>query len=505
MNGILNFSQWVRTTALNENVKAAKAYLIKKYADYHKLEEITPEDERKAVDIKAYHQIREIVGSNDGYVYPFIKFHFEQKIPISGSAETRVTLKNLYAKIKDHAGILNTLPMTIQQYSETPMVGGVSGCEALMDEFDRYDLRKKHKWVIEKVNGELRRSIKQLSRDEINRLYDAAKIIDDVDAESGKEYKDSQQVSILKKSNAFKDGLTYLNAIESTAEGLSNSDVNQKINELRTVSPEAGLIYAGGGYLVISVRTQRAQLELFKIVDSTWCLNYAKAHKSYGGKPGYLQYNIFNFNLPVTDQLYIVGNTIDASNNLSNAHQMNDASIVKSRNFAEHLRILGYPEELITATVESIPEERQIKNIVADLELESPNPTESLFKIIKSSYHTSIDKDPELLSIIVGIIRDQLAKRLSKQAILEGYMKFGVMSEFSARVLNVLIPNITDEEKTQLLNKNDQIINDPVRGFKAVIARNGRSMYPQITKAVDNEEKIKDIIASGESITSEGF
>jgi len=505
MNGVLTFSQWAKSFTLNENVKDAKRYLIKRYAEKHNIEEITPEDERKAVDIKQYNQIRELVGSNDGYVYTFIKFHFEQKIPITGADDVRLTIKNMYKKIKDHAGMLNTLPMTIEQYSNAPTIGNITGFESLMDEFDRYDLRKKHNWVIEKVNGDLRRSIKQMDKEQINRLYAAAKIIDDIDEESEKPYPESQRFSILKKSAAFKEGLVYLNAIESTADGLSNSDVNQKINELRAIEPEAGLVYVGQGYLVISVRTQRAQLELFKIVDNTWCLNYGKQHKNYGGQKGYLQYNIFNFNLPVTDQLYIVGNTIDETNRLKNSHQMNDNRIEKSSNFAEHLRILGYPDELISQVIKSLSIEREIKTIIEQLGIETAKPIDLLLSLVKSTYIIDMDVEENIRNVVVGIIRDQLSTKISREDILELYMKFGVLSTFSARVLNILLPNLTDDEMTKLLNRNDQLFNDPSRGFKLILAKNGRSMYPTVTKAVDNEEKIKDIIVSGESITSEGF
>jgi hypothetical protein len=500
MNGVLSFAQWAKSSSINENVKAAKSYLIKRYADQHKIEEVTPEVEQKAIDNKEYNQIRELLKGNDGYVYPFIKFHFEQKIPIAGPDTVRLTLKNMYTKIKDHSGMLNTLPMTIEQYSNTPTVGNISGFESLMDEFDRYDLRKKHKWVIEKVNGDLRRSIKQMDKEQINRLYAAAKIIDDIDAESGKEYKDTQQVSILKKSNAFKDGLVYLNALESTADGLSNSDVNQKINELRAIEPEAGLIYAGQGYLVISVRTQEAQLELFKIVDSTWCLNYSRSHKSYGGKLGYLQYNIFNFNLPVTNQLYIVGNTIDSENRLANSHQMNDDPIKKSSNLAEHLQILGYPSELIDQVIKSLSTERQIKTIVEQLGLETAKPIDLLSTIVKSTYRIDLDVEENIRTAIIGIIKGNLSKKLNREEILELYMKVGVISTFSARLLNILIPNLSNEEQVKLLNKNDQLINDPTRGFKYMLSNFGRSAYPQVAKAVDDEFKIKDIIISGESI-----
>ena len=77
MNGVLSFAQWAKSSSINENVKDAKSYLIKRYADQHRIEEITPEVEQKAIDNKAYNQIRELLKGNDGYVYAFVKFHFE--------------------------------------------------------------------------------------------------------------------------------------------------------------------------------------------------------------------------------------------------------------------------------------------------------------------------------------------------------------------------------------------------------------------------------------------
>ena len=45
MNGVLTFSQWAKSSALNENIQAAKSFLIKRYVAKHRLEEVTPEDQ----------------------------------------------------------------------------------------------------------------------------------------------------------------------------------------------------------------------------------------------------------------------------------------------------------------------------------------------------------------------------------------------------------------------------------------------------------------------------
>jgi hypothetical protein len=146
-----------------------------------------------------------------------------------------------------------------------------------------------------------------------------------------------------------------------------------------------------------------------------------------------------------------------------------------------------------------------IKSIVTGLGINTSNPSELLATLVKSTYKINLDVEESIRNIIVGIIRDQLSKKLSRESVLDVYMKFGVLSTFSARILNVLIPNLTDEERTKLLDNNDRILNDPGKGLKSILARVGRGSYPQLAKAIDSEEQIKEIIANGESITTDGF
>jgi hypothetical protein len=501
MNGILNFSQWSNTGELNENVKAAKSFLVKRYAEKNRIEEITPEVEQKAVDNKAYNKIREVLKGNDGYVYAFVKFHFDHGASIGD-------LEQLYDKIKENAGSLNTLPLTIEEYSKEKTVNGVNPFEALMDQFNNIEERRKYRWVIDKVNGDLRRSIKSMSPEMIDRLYKAAKLIDEADKEAG-DFKDPEtgkvtnnRISLLVKSNAFKDGVTYLKWVEEMAEGASNSELSGKVNALRALQPEAGIIYNNGGYLAMSVRTEHAQKELCSVAN--WCINRG-SWGSYGGKTNSLQFNIFNFNLPVTNPLHIVGTTIDSNGRVNTAHDKNDSHVMKDQDPYRHFIALGYPQDLATALINSIETETTIKSIVTNLGINTSNPSDLLASLVKSTYKIDLDVEENIRNIIVGIIRDQLSTKLSRESVLDLYMKFGVLSTFSARILNILLPNLTDEEKTKLLDNNDKLINDPGRGLRAILARTGRGAYPQLAKAIDSEEQIKDIIASGESITTEGF
>jgi hypothetical protein len=178
---------------------------------------------------------------------------------------------------------------------------------------------------------------------------------------------------------------------------------------------------------------------------------------------------------------------------------------IKSQDPKKHFTLLGYPEDLVNTIMSKIPTEKTIKTIITGLGIEINEPLDVLSSLVKSTYKIDLDVEENIRNVIVGIIRDQLSTKLSRNEVLELYMKFGVLSTFSARVMNILLPNLSDAEKTNLLDNNDRLINDPGRGLKAILARTGRGAYPQLAKALDNEEQIKDIIVSGESITTDGF
>lgn len=500
MDKILNFHQWANHIKLNENIQAAKSYLIKKYIEKNKITDLSSEQEKEAISNRDYQKILDLLKSNHGYVYAFVRFYFEHEASIND-------LKELYQKIKDNSGSLNLLPMSIEEYSNQDMVNGVNPFEALGDALNNIETRRKHKWIIEKVNGDLRRNIKTLNTEKLDRLYKAAQIIDTADAEAG-DFEDPEtgkitnnRISLLKKSNAFNNAEKYLTWVEEIADGVSNSDLRSKINALRTLEPEAGILYNNKGYLVLAIRTEKAQKELCSVAN--WCINRGSWF-TYGGQSEAIQINIFNFNEPVTSPMHITGTTI-TNNRVSHSHDKNDLSIVKSSDPASHFAELGYPDDLVKKIVLDIPQEITIKKIVTGLGINSSSPMELLTSLVKSIYKIDADTEKNIINIIIGIIRDQISTKLSRENILDSFMKVGILSPFSARILNILIPNLTDSEKTQLINNNDTLINDPIKGLKVILSRVGTSAYPILTNTVKNEEIIKEIVISGDSITDDGF
>ena len=496
MNGVLSFAQWAKSSSINENVKAAKSYLIKKYADINQIEEITPEVEQAALNNRAYKNIRELLKGNDGYVYAFVKFNLDH-------ATSLTDLTDLYTKIKENAGSLTSLPMTIEEYSKQESVHGLNPFEALRDALNKISNQRKYKWVIEKVNGTLRRAIKQsFNETQLDELYDAAKLIDDADEKLNILPTDekSNRRTLLKATNRYSNPLEYLEYVKSSAEGAADTDISEKINSIRAIQPQAGILYYKNKRLVISVRTESAQKSICTNV-SNWCIN-DWAWKNYAGKnPESLQINIYDFNLSPTDHMFTTGTTIDQQGRVDVSNNKANHNIAKSTDVQAHFSGLGYPEDLVNAIVSKIPLEQEIKKILTSLGVDNAKAADVLNTLVKVTYRLDLEANDDLRNVIVGILEDELSNSLSREEIFNVYIKSGVNSIFSARILNILMPNLTDEEKTKILNKNDQLMNDPTRGFKYILSNFGRSAYPQVAKVVDDYDKIKDIIISGESIS----
>ena len=495
MNGVLSFAQWAKSSSINENVKDAKKYLIDRYAVQNRIKEITPEVEREALDNEEFRAIREILKGNDGYTGAFVRFHFDHNASLE-------KLKELYALIKKNSASLSSLPMSIEEYSKQRLVNNVNSFEALMDVFDWMEEKRKHKWVIENVNRTLRNNIKSLSPAIIDRFYRSAQLIDKADEIAGDfidpitKQKTNNKLSLLLKSDSYSNAEDFLEWVERVAQSVSNSDLRSKIEMLKEVQPEAGVLYNSGGYFAMSVRTEDAQKKLCSIAN--WCTNRGSWY-TYGGQENRVQFNIFDFGLPITNPMHITGTTLE-KDRVTHSHDKNDTDIIKSRNPYDHFVGLGYPKDLAKRLASSIEIELTIKKIVTGLGIEKVTPQDLLFSLVKSTYKIDLDIESQIRDVIIEIVRDRLRNEISRENILESYMKFGVISIFSARLLNILIPNLSNEEKDRLLNKNDQLINDPTRGFKYILSNFGRSAYPQVAKAVEDQDKIKDIIISGESI-----
>jgi hypothetical protein len=526
-----SFNQFVGSDSLNETIAVAKKYLFDKYKDQIERVRLNPEDLageendeailRKKESIwlknnKDYNAILEIVGRNQGYVGPFVKFRFEQGAPIEaprGSEAGVSSLRRLFDLIKEMPQEISQLPMTIEEYAETKDVNGVRGFEALWDLLFRTKERRKHKWIVDKVNGELRRSIKEtLTKEEISELYDAAKVIDDIDERDGEfevtVTRDGREItvmtthkdSLLAKSNAIRRGKDWYNAVRDQADGLYNANAQEIINSIVGVSPHAAIVYNKRGFLAFSTRTEKGQKEVCKIVQSIWCINYGH-WSSYGGKEDAVQINIFDFNRPVSDVFHLIGMTIGKNGELRNSHDMKDDNIKARANntssVSELLTTYKYPPDMIRAITSWVPIEYIVKRTITDFKLESVDPMALFTEILLATTNINFDSmPPEGVDVIIDLANDLISTKLSADTVYQLYMENKFFSTVSAKLFNTLFPDLKEDIRKKIIESTIEGFSD----LEEVIVYYGTKKYPNVTAAVKNKAEILRILETGESI-----
>jgi len=452
MRLIESYSSWTRSNLVNENIKAAKAWMIRNYADSRKIDnrEISDEQRQRILEDPLFKKVIDITSHAPGYAYAFTRFAYEQRAPIPKLIE-------LLDLIKAEKNSLSSLPMSVEDYANTPVVNGVPGYEALTDAFENIKRNRSAKWMIDSLTNKkgLRAKVQALPPNELDRFYKVGTLINQIDASApaGADEKSVKQ-RLLAKSADFSDPIEYIEYAESYAEGYSKSDIRSNIEAIEALEPEAGVLFVNDRYIAISVRTESAQKQLCSVAN--WCINRGSfTDQRYGG--GNIQLNIFDFGVPVTNSKHLTGTTITYAGKVTYSHDINDTSILKSSDPAEHLRLLGYPESLVTKVVGSLPTEAAIKKTVTSLNIDGATPINILIEIIKMSYHLEVESDSAALSAILKILDERIAPSVTEQQLIDLYMNYGVLSKFSASLFNRLLSNIGDTQRESIINKTSEI------------------------------------------------
>jgi len=198
MRIIESFNSWKRSSRLlTENVQAAKQYMLKRFAQAKGIEvsQITPEDQARVFANEDYKKVLQLIQPLPGYAATFVRFRFDHRVSFE-------QLQQLLDKIKANSQFLGELSIPIIDFPNQEKVNGVPAFEALMDEFNRIETRRKAKWILNELPGNLRRAARELPQEDLQRLFNAATIMNDL----GQEVK----VRLLKKAKAFTNPIDFI-------------------------------------------------------------------------------------------------------------------------------------------------------------------------------------------------------------------------------------------------------------------------------------------------------
>lgn len=407
----MDFYELHKSSLIVENIAAAKALLIKDYAKKQKKNpnELPEEIKKTVLRDPKFKQILDLVEgrlgtpANPGWAFPLTQFYVIDRAPweeiitvdnkgkIVFPLENGTGIYNLLFKLKSD---LNQLPLkNVDAYAriiptkedERPAY------EVLGDDLRAMESKRKLKKIYNELIPRMKKEFDRVASSknpkdkeliENLELFALAleKLEPRVNEETGeteypfKEFKkktgmrfsDSPAALHPEYGNpAFKDPAVAFRTLVRECMDLVdnwNKGLDEYTEKIKELGLRAGIFYSKKGYLAMSARTPEAQ----RVVsgDTNFCINNDSTFWSYGD--GSIQLNIINGNLPKANKKYLLGVTIKKDGTVKNCawktNSGTDRDFHRSGiNYAEFLKNLDYPKDLIDSIIDKFSGEVNIK------------------------------------------------------------------------------------------------------------------------------------------------
>ena len=420
----MDFYELQKSSLILENIAAAKALLVKDYAEKQKknVNEI-PEEIKKSIwrDPKyqqildlakegRYHENGEIRSSggpggskklpkNEGWIYLLTKLYvidgcpWEELVsvemdPESATVGSPTGIYNMMVELKPS---LNELPLkNVDAYARIiPSKEDESPAyEVLGDDLRAMQSKRKLKKIYDDFIPRMKEEFKKASSSKDpsdKKLIEELELIalsleklkPRVNPETGeteypfKEWKKTTGMKYsdtpdnLKAYPQFKDPKVAFKTLVRDSSDLVdnwNLGLDEYTEKIVALGLRAGIFYNKKGYLAMSARTPEAQRAVSG--DTNFCINNDSTFWSYGD--GSIQLNIINGNLPKANKKYLLGVTIKKDGVVKNCawktNTGSDRDFHRSGiNYAAFLKQLEYPQELIQEIIDKFDEEVTIK------------------------------------------------------------------------------------------------------------------------------------------------
>jgi hypothetical protein len=515
MRIIESFTNWKNIIHVNEDLASAKTYMINRYKNKqadgssnrlntNDTAELTPEEKDAALLDPNYLKILKLAEPFPSLTLAFIKFHFDQNIPIKSGV---LNLTNLANQLSDPAtnAVIKALPKQIIQYANQEtgdQLGHGSGFEELTDQITKGIMKKSvYAEILDKIPNPLRSLIKSQPEDSLVKIINLMTELSSLNKKIGEFIetdKDSplfgQQTTVLKnfllfisrnKNDTFNG---FYKRLESIVTGLSSNKA-QKIANATRLEPQVKILYDKDNYLAFSIRTEEAQKELCS--EANWCIN-DRSFNTYASNA--VQLNIINYNEPIATAKYITGTTINFdSGEVTTASDYNNISIKKSSNLETHLLNNGYPDEVVDSIVSQMPGEILIKTVLYKIGDSKAGLLEFIEKMIASTYRQTAtrSKNPVISKLnvdeIFEIMKPQIDKYLDETVVINLYKKYGILSLDSVRIFKLLLSNISEADKADIYSVT---VSNFARIHKSA-KLNISVLMPQLTKILAEEDQVK--------------
>jgi len=378
---ISSFNQFKKKVeiSVNENISTAKQYFIKLKAEAAGFDsyKLTDAEKLRLESDPEWISIRSLIEQYNlpGYAVPFLKFNMEQgaSINILTSILNMLTDQQLKSVIRE-------LPRTVDEYAALkPESGDRPGYEILIDDLTSLKSRAIGRWIV-----------KAFTNNAGTRDYRGITIPNVVPFNQKQAFQDADpelQMEIIsaaaelanadpsgREVNGFKRKLSKFKSLEEIRDGLNNkidglgSDLSEIITKIENNDPGASVIWEDKDKLLSVFRSPET---LGMVCASTsWCLlpsRYPGGHGMFysyvnNNNNGSVQYVFFDYTKPTSDQMHLIGITVDTSGQVTHAHRKDDADIKSDMGseLVTYLDYFGIPKNDQAQIIAAIPSEAEL-------------------------------------------------------------------------------------------------------------------------------------------------
>jgi hypothetical protein len=350
------YTKKVTYNSIFENVSQAKDYLLGIFSKKigKRISEIPEEEKKRILSDPEWIQIRDLNAKTPNYTYLFTKFYFGENAPME-------ELVSLHADLRKYNQNLKELPMPVEKYGKVEIDEDDRrpGYVRLIDDLLLVERKRALKDLYNEFTSTLKADFKTASDDQIKKLTE----ITNSAKEKGEECWDSMlgldPETGKYNLSAYKNLEDFIKFAENFISQYGKSTEGAFYKEIEELGSQVGVLYRDDNYLAVSIRTHKAQTELFG--DLGWCITrQLSSFWSYSG--GKIQINVFNFSLPMTDKYYATGMTVDSSMKVTDSADRYNKKLPKEgSNISTVMGEVGYPKKVIDGIVESIPAEISIR------------------------------------------------------------------------------------------------------------------------------------------------
>ncbi len=418
------FNQFADSSLINEDIKQAKAYL-KKHIVTKDGEKPTEQQIHDAENNKDFLEIKKMLDKHPGYVYTFTKFFFGDKVPMP-------ELKNAYQRLvsmKNAKGIKPIAEYAKIVPSDEDQRGGF---EVLSDDLDNADSEKIVTAFVSELPGAFvvktgpnagrevpsvrdeYRKAPQTIKDKIRGIaLSFETICTDEDGNVDKKACLSNKLTFFRSLKRYQGLNEVIQAAQANLRSANNLGVNQMIRVVNKANSQFGeingaeIVFNENEVLVLQIKSYQTN----KLINSNTkhCIkdnlyqwdNYVGGDEKYNN-----QYYIYNFNLEPSDNLSVIGVTIDKNHSINAAHAKDDDGISSQlrsylKRWQKEYDLSGdiFDEVLLPMSPEEIDEKK--RRVIANRELKKDGLTiDQIRKYISDGGDPNVDNGKPLENLI---------------------------------------------------------------------------------------------------------